>query len=253
MSQLRHLIDGDEHAPTLVFLNSLGGRAEMWNAQVAGLHHDLRLLRLDYRADPPPGQYSIGDIATDVQTLLTELGEHRVNLCGISLGGMTAMWLAAHVPDLVDRLVLMCTAARMGSPEAWRERAEAVSSGQMPQVAEVVVGRAFTEPFARAHAHTVDIVRQMLLGAPVPGYVAACGALERADLRALLPTIRVPTLVIAGAEDPTAPPVNSEYLVQQIPGAHLVVLDDARHLANIEQATRVNELLREFLAGGAND
>ena len=90
-------------------------------------------------------------------------------------------------------------------------------------------------------------MRDMIASTPAEGYAACCGAVERADLRRLLPTIHAPTLVIAGANDPAAPPAQSQLIVDAIAGSRLAVVDQAAHLANVERPDRVNALILDHL------
>lgn len=247
-----HVVDGPPDAPPLLLLNSLGTTLRMWDRQVPALAARLRVIRFDTRghgrSPVPPGPYTIDDLAADALALLDRLGVARAHVCGLSLGGMVGMWLARHAPDRVDRLVLCCTAARFGPPRLWADRAHAVrSAGGTGTVADAVVSRWFTPTYLRRHPERVEPVRAMLAATSAEGYVACCHLLERLDLRPALAGIRAPTLVIAGAADPAAPPARGAEIAARIPGARLAVVECAAHLPTVERPGTVTELLLDHL------
>jgi len=113
---LHHTLSGPDDAPVLLLGASLGTNVRMWEAQLS-LAQSFRLLRFDHRghgqSPAPPGPYELADLAGDVLELMDSLGIARASLCGLSLGGMVGMWLGAHAPERIERLVLLCTAAHM--------------------------------------------------------------------------------------------------------------------------------------------
>jgi 3-oxoadipate enol-lactonase len=250
-AKLFHRLDGPVDAPVLVLSDSLGARHTMWDAQAPALAERFRLLRYDHRghgqSEVPDGPYEIADLGRDVVGLLDELGLERASVCGLSLGGMTGMWLAINHPERLDRLVLLCTSAKLGPPEMWAERARTVRAEGTGAVAEAGVGRWLTAGFRQAHPDTAEWLRAMIAATPAEGYAACCGVIERMDLTAGLPEIHAPTLVIAGAQDPATPPEHAEGIAAGIPGARLEVLGPAAHLANIEQPEAVTRLILEHL------
>ena len=251
---LAYHFDGDPAAPVLMFAGSLGSTLAMWEPQLP-LAERFRLLRYDHPghggSPPAVGPLTIDDLGGGVVELLDELELERVSFCGLSLGGMVAMWLASRAPERVERLVLCCTAARLGPPEFWEERAELVRREGMAAVADTVVGRWFTPRFHERRASEVDRFRAMLLGTDPESYAYCCEAIRDLDLRDGLPAIVAPTIVIAGAEDPSTPVEHAEAIVGAIPGSRLVVIPDAAHLANVEQADAVNDAVLEHLAVAA--
>jgi 3-oxoadipate enol-lactonase len=238
--------DGDPAARVLVCSGSLGSTLDMWEPQLP-LTERFRLLRYDHPghgSSPPHHEpLAIDDLGVALVALLDELQLGRVSFCGLSLGGMVGMWLATNAPDRVDRLVLCCTSARLGPPEFWDDRAELVRREGMAAVADTVVGRWFTAAFPDR-----DRYRAMLLGTDPESYAHCCLAIRDMDLRDELPRIGAPTLVIAGAEDPSTPVEHAETIVRGIAHARLLVIPDAAHLANVEGAAAVNDAVLEHLA-----
>jgi 3-oxoadipate enol-lactonase len=248
-----HVVTGPEDAPALVLSNSLGATLAMWDPQAEALAERFRLVRYDTRghgeSPVPPGPYDIADVGADLVALLDHLGIERAHVTGLSLGGMTGMWLGINAPERLDRLVLLCTSAKLGPPENWSERARTVRADGTAAVAEAGVGRWLTERFREEHPDTAEWLRAMIAAQPDAGYAECCGVIERMDQLADLPSITAPTLVIAGAQDPATPPEHAERIVAGIPGARLEVLDPAAHLANVEQPEAVTRLILEHLEG----
>jgi 3-oxoadipate enol-lactonase len=246
--KLRHRIDGPDGAPVLVLANSLGTTLELWDRNVAAWTPSLRVLRYDARghggSDVPPGPYGVEQLGRDVLGLLDELGIERASFCGTSLGGATGLWLAANAPERIERLVVACSSARFGEPDAWRERAELVRADGVEAIADVVVSRWFT---ADAPRELVAAYRAMLVSTPPEGYVATCEAVGAWDFRDRLGEISADTLVIAAAEDRAAPLEYSELIAERVPSSRFVVLDRAAHLANVERADAFSELVGEHV------
>ena len=246
-----HVVTGPRDAPALVLSNALGSTLAMWDPQAGALAERFRLIRYDVRghgeSPVPPGPYALADVGRDVLDLLDHLGIERAHVAGVSLGGMTGMWLGAHAPERVDRLVLICTSAKLGPPEMWADRAATVRDQGTATVAEAGVGRWLTEGFRARRRDTTERLQAMIAAQPDEGYAACCTVIEHMDQLADLPSIGAPTLVIAGAQDPATPPEHAERIAARIPGARLEVVDPAAHLANIEQPEAVTRLIREHL------
>ncbi len=247
---LHHLLEGPEGAPVLVMANSLGTTLRVWDDQAPALRDRFRLLRYDHRghggSPVPPGPYTIDDLGRDVLALLDRLEVERFSFCGLSLGGMVGMWLASEAPERVERLVLCCTSARF-APEAYDARARTVRAEGVGVVADAGLERWFTPEFRASRPDVVDWARSMLLDTPAEGYAGCCEAIRDMDLRDRLGAIRASTLVIAGADDPAAPPDQAELIRASIPGARLVVLEQAAHLANVEQPEAITQAVLEHL------
>jgi 3-oxoadipate enol-lactonase len=181
--------------------------------------------------------------------LLDRLGIASADVCGLSLGGMTAMWLAANAPERVGRLVLCCTSALFGPRAMWAERAATVRAHGTGAIADAGVARWLTPGFAAAHPDTTKLLRDMIAATPAAGYAGSCAAIEDMDLRADLSRIAAPTLVLAGADDPATPPAHGAVIAGGIPGARFEILADAAHLATYEQIDAANRLILEALDG----
>lgn len=251
--EVHHVVTGPADGPALVLSNSLGSTLEMWDRQAPVLAERFRLIRYDARghgrSPVPPGPYSIDDVGQDLVALLDRLGIERAHVAGVSLGGMTAMWMGIHAPERIDRLVLCCTSAKLGPPEGWAERAATVRAHGTGAVAPPGVARWLTEPYRAAHPEVAAELQTMIAATPAEGYASACAIIERMDLEPRLGEIRAPTLVIAAAQDPSTPPEHGERIAAAIPAARYELVQDAAHLAVIERPEAVTPLIIEHLEG----
>jgi 3-oxoadipate enol-lactonase len=244
-------LDGPRRGPVLVLGNSLGTTREVWDAQLLALGEGFRLLRYEHRghggSPAPPGPYGLADLAADVLRLLDDFGVERASYCGISLGAMIGMWLAAHAPDRIDVLGLCSTSACMPPAQGWADRAAQVRRAGMASISGVVTGRWFTPAFRDGDPAVPAALTAAFEGVDPEGYAGCCEAIAAMDLRAEITTIAAPTLVIAGAEDPATPPWHGATIARSIKNSRLAVIRGAAHLANVSAAGEVTAALRAHL------
>lgn len=236
----------------MVLVPSLGTELSIWRSQAAELSDRRRVVCCDLRghgrSPVPPGPYSISELGADLLAVLDRLELQRASLCGISIGGMSSMWVAAHAPERVERLIVCCSSARIDTGSRYTERARAVRKEGLAAVADGVLERWFTSAFAAAAPDVVQRFRRALVGTPQEGYAGCCEALAALDLRGELPSIQAPTLVIAGGQDRATPREHSELIAAAIPDSRLELVEDAAHLANVEQPEAVGALIEEHLS-----
>jgi|SRR5579872_521743 len=248
--RLHYELSGNAGAPVLLFSNSLGTSLEMWEGQRAALEKQFRILRYDKRghgqSSVPAAPYKIEQLGRDVLGLLDALQIAQVDFCGLSIGGLTGMWLALNAPQRLRRLVLCNTGARIGSLEMWNARIEPVRQGGTRAIAPAAVERFFSPEFRTRRPEEVLAAQRVLEGTSSEGYVGCCAALRDADLRNSVAQIHVPTLVIAGSKDEATPPTLAQHLCQQIAGAQYAELP-AAHLSNIEATAEFNAAVSRFL------
>jgi 3-oxoadipate enol-lactonase len=249
-AQMNYEWSGAEQLPVLVFSNSLGTNLHMWDAQVAEFTKHFRLLRYDTRghgkSEVTRGPYSIEQLSWDVVGLLDALKLDRVYFCGLSMGGMTGIFLGANAPDRLHKLVLCNTAAKIGTAESWNARIHAVERGGMRAVAGAVIERWFTPGFRSSHAAEAQAVLAMLEAVNPQGYIANCAAVRDMDQRQALGNIRVPCLALTGTHDPATTPAEVRFLAESIPGASYAEFS-AAHLSNIEARDDFNRRVLQFL------
>jgi 3-oxoadipate enol-lactonase len=256
------LDDGpSEDAPVVVLGNPIGTTRAVWDHQVPVLARHFRVVRLEWRGHGAPGAqsaaprgpYTIAELGADVLTAVNHYGFTSFAYAGVSLGGMVGIWLAANAPERVASLAVCCSALTpMPSADLWHERARLVREGGMDAIADTVVPRWFTPSFVARHPDEVATVLAMLRGAAPEGYAGCAEAIASMDLRPLLPSVKAPTLVLSGAEDPAAPPWVGAATARGIAGSRFTVVRGTSHFAHYETPGPVTDaLLRHFLATGA--
>jgi 3-oxoadipate enol-lactonase len=243
---------GPNDGPTVVLAHSVGSTRAMWEPQVPVLADaGFRVISYDARghgkSPVPNGPYAMDDLAEDLAALLDTTGTERAHIIGLSMGGMTAMALTARHPERVASLALLCTSAFLEPAQFWLDRAATARSAGTAAMAKVVVARWFTAETCSAEPELVAEAVAMVASTPDEGYAACCEAIAAMDLRAGLPAVAVPTLALAGAEDPATPPEHLAYIADHVPGALLAVIPDAAHLANLERPEQVNTALLAHL------
>jgi 3-oxoadipate enol-lactonase len=179
--------EGSPDAPALVFSNSLGTSLEMWDAQAAVFSRDFHVIRYDTRGHgrsfSPAGPYTMAQLGGHVLALLDFLYIDQAHFCGLSMGGVTAQWLGVHAYDRIDKLVIANSSARVGTADAWLQRAHAVRGGGLGAVADGAPARWFTPEFIRREADTVEQMAAAMRSGIAEGYAGCCEALAEADLR----------------------------------------------------------------------
>jgi 3-oxoadipate enol-lactonase len=249
-ASIHYELDGPADAPVVVLSNSLGTTLSMWDRQVSALVTSFRVLRYDTRghgeSSTPAGSYTLHDLGSDVIELLDLLQIDRGHMCGISLGGMTALWLGIYRPDRVVRIVAANTAAKIGSEASWNERIQTILAQGMESIADATMERWFTAVFRARDPELVRHLRAALCATNVRGYASCCSALRDADLREEVASIAKSVLVIAGSHDVATLPSEGRYLERMIVGSHFQELN-AAHLSNIEDAAGFTEFVSNYL------
>ncbi len=253
---LHHVVDGPPEAPVVLLGSSLGATTALWDDLAADLARDYRVVRFDTRghgeSPVPQGPYSMADLAGDVTALADQLGVEKFAYVGISLGGAVGQVLALTAPERLTSLVLCCTAPAFGDPGTWNERAEKVRRDGLADLVAPTTQRWFTDEFQETHADDVARVMDDFLATSPEGYAGCCEALAGYDVTDQLGDIRTPTRVIAGAADPGTPPAVGRALADAVPGADLVVIDDAAHIANVARPAEFNAAVRAHLTATAS-
>lgn len=254
-TRIHYDLTGPASLPVLVFSNSLGTDFTMWDAQFEAFSKRFRLLRYDTRGHGKsvvtPGPYTIKQLAKDVLDLLDHLQLTRVYFCGLSMGGLTGMWLGMHAPERLHKIVLCNTALKIGTPEGWNARIEKVRRNGMLSIAPSVLGIWFTPAFRSGFPETVQFATNMLVAIPADGYIACCAAIRDADFRGetsgnSIGCIGLPTLIITGARDSATTPSDGRAIADRVLGAQYLELP-AAHLSNIEAASAFTMEVGRFL------
>ncbi|WP_153101854.1 3-oxoadipate enol-lactonase [Paraburkholderia hayleyella] len=250
--QLHYRLDGEQQhdAPWVILSNGLGSDLSMWAPQIEALAQQFRVLRYDTRghghSDVPPGPYTIEQLSGDVLGLMDHLKIERAHFCGLSMGGLTGIALAARHASRFSRVALCNTAARIGTSEVWLPRAAKARSEGLAALVDVLMPRWFSASFIAREPLVLAAMRDVLVHTSGEGYAANCDALNAADLRPEISRITAPTLVLAGMHDRATTPGQGRELADGIAGSRYVELD-AAHVSNIEQAQLFTQTVLNFL------
>jgi 3-oxoadipate enol-lactonase len=247
---LAYDVEGEAGAPALLFLNSIGSTRALWDGQRRAFRGRYRVVTYDARghgaSSVTPGPYTVAQLARDAVAILDAEQIEAAHVCGLSLGGITALRLALDAPARVRSLTLANTGARIGSVESWTARIALVRERGMSAVADIAMSTWFTDAFRAREPDTAARFRAVIESTPVEGYLGCCDAMRDEDLRDALPTLRGPVLAIAGTHDRATPPELIEQVHARVAGSRLVRLE-AAHLSNVEQADAFDTALSSFL------
>lgn len=231
---------GPQHATTVVLSHSLGCDASMWDPQIAVLARHFRVVRYDHRghgrSEAPPGDYTIDLLGADALAVIDAVcAKQAVHFCGLSMGAMVGMWLATREPKRLRSLVLANTAAHIPLRAMFEQRIHTARTEGMTNIAASTIDRWLSDAFRDLHAAQRDALVDTMLQMSPHGYAGCCAVLRDTDLRPDLGRIALPTLVIGGSADPSTTPQAMHALAHAIDGAHVLILDGASHLSNIER------------------
>ena len=250
-ARIDYSVAGAPTDPALLFINSIGTTRDLWARQVPRLSKSFRVITYDARghgfSQATVGDYTIEQLGRDALAVLDDAGAGSAHVCGISLGGITGLWLGVHAPRRINSLVVANTAARIGSVQMWTERIAFVREQGMAALADMTMPRWFTERFRSSEPQTIEQFRSMVASCSKDGYLGCSAALRDEDLREAIAGIRCPVLCIAGSADVATPPDALQFIHERIAGSQLITLD-AAHLSNVEQDEAFNAALVSFLA-----
>jgi 3-oxoadipate enol-lactonase len=236
---------------TFVFVNALGTDLRIWDEVVADYAGQFRVMRYDLRgqglSDSPSAPYSIDDHVADLVALLEAHEIAGAIVVGMSVGGMIALASAVAHPELVRLLVLCDTAHKIGTPEMWSARIEAVRANGLASIADAVLERWLSIEFRRARAADLAGYRNMLTRNPTEGYIGTCATLRDTDLTSLASQLTQPTLCLVGEEDKATPPALVESLSALIPNAAFKTIPGAGHLPCIEEPGSLSLRIESFV------
>jgi 3-oxoadipate enol-lactonase len=249
-ARIHYRVDGPEDGPPVLLSNALGTTLDMWSPQVAQLQASLRVIRYDTRghgeSSSPRGDYTLDELGEDAMHVLDAAGVETAHVCGLSLGGLTAMWLGVFQPSRVRSLIVADTAARVGTTERWIERIAKARAEGMTAIADLNMGNWFTAAYREQEPDTVARIHRMVAACHPDGYIGCCAALRDADLRDIIDRVGAKTLVIAGNHDPSTTLADAQFISQHIPDATLLTLE-AAHLSNVECASSFTQQVEMFV------
>ncbi|OTG80397.1 3-oxoadipate enol-lactonase [Acinetobacter sp. ANC 4648] len=242
-------IDGSKDAPAIIFSNSLGTDKGMWDLQATYFKENYQVIRYDTRGHGKSDVIDDTDLANlgeDVIDIMDTLDIKQAHFCGISMGGLTALWLGLNAPTRFKSITVANSAAKIGQADTWLTRANQVEQNGLGDLVKTTHTRWFSEQFDYQHNALAQQTILSLASTPAKGYANSCRALAYANVRHELPEIKIPTLVICGSKDPVTTVEDSEFIQQHIQKSELVCLD-ASHLSNIECSDEFSQVLDNFI------
>ena len=246
-------VSGTKEVPVLLLLNSLGTTTRMWDPQIALLEEHFRVIRMDTRghgqSGTPSGLYSFDDLVSDALGTLDRHGARTASVMGCSLGSMTALGMGLHAPERIDRIV--CTAARADSPppfrQSWDDRTAIIADKGVQGLWEGSLGNWLTPKFRDAAPDTVTMMRTEFLKTTDEGYLGCAAALKDLDYLKDLPTLKVPTLFVAGSEDKGAAPDVMRQMAETASDGQFTMIPDAGHIINVNAPGAFSLAIMDFL------
>ncbi len=242
-------LEGPEDGPVVMFANSLGTDLRVWDLLLPHLPEGLRIVRFDKRghglSDCPEAPYHMDTLVADAEVIIDTLGLRDIAFVGLSIGGLIGQGLAARRPEVMRALVLMDTAAKIGSPEMWQERIDALRTGGIGSMADSFLNRWFA-PEMRNDPARLAPWRNMLTRTPIEGYIGCCAAIAEADFTRSTRALTLPVMAMAGSEDGATTP-EMVRATADLCNAAFHVIQDAGHLPCIEAPEQVGALITDFL------
>ncbi|AYC31309.1 alpha/beta fold hydrolase [Pseudomonas cavernae] len=249
-----HVIQGPEGAPWLTFIPGIGNDASFWAQQAEALAGHFRVLCFDpwgHGQSPlPPQDCRFADIVEGVVQLWDTLGIERSSVVGLGFGGSLALALALEHPQRIERLVAFCCRPRQPDDrrEFWQARCEAAQAQGMDKLADVTVDRWLSPEFRAARPEVDQLLRTMMKGTTLEGYLAYVRAFIEMDFAERFNDIQVPALLVAGEHDHGGGPVaDMRQMAAQNPRMQLAVIGSVGHICNHEAPAQVEKLLKQYL------
>jgi 3-oxoadipate enol-lactonase len=246
---------GPEAAPVVCMTHSLASDSGMWAEQVPALiRAGFRVLRIDMRghggSSPVAGDYTMSELAWDVADTLDALSIPRVHYIGLSIGGMLGQAFALeHHAKLASAMwcdTLPATPA--GASDVWQQRVDTVSKAKsLTPLADQTIERWLTDVVKGKRLSRWKQIRETIVGTTAEGYLGCVAAIRNFDFVPRLPLLRVPVLVVCGADDTGTPAAENKRLAGLVPGARYEEIGNARHFPNVEHPDTFNRIMIEWL------
>ena len=237
------------HPSPLLFLHGVGGGHHAWEHQVPYFgklgYPSHAWDQPGYGHSPTVEPYDLAHVSASLARLIESLGDEPMVLVGHSMGGLIAQETYARYPQLVKAMALCFTSPAFASGNSeFTRQFIAARIGPLDQ------GKTMAEIAAQlipTMGSNSKLAEKIMAGVPPETYRKAVQLLTTFDRREALAEIKVPTLLIAGAEDKTAPPAVMEKMWQKIPGSEYVLLENCGHLGPMDKPDEFNAALLAFL------
>src|SRR5262252_9299222 len=253
--RLYYDLTGPETGPVVCITHSLASDGGSWAEQVPPLlQAGFRVLRLDMRghggSGPVDGDYTMQALAADVAAVLDRLVIPRVHYIGLSIGGMIGQAFAIeHAAKVIS--AMWCDtlpASPAGAAAMWNERMNTVRrANSLEPLADATMERWFTDAFKGIRLGRWKQIRDTIAATTPAGYLGCSAAIMNFDFTGRLPSLRVPALVVCGADDPGTPPSENRRLAELVPGGRYEEIPNARHFPNVERPDVFNRIMISWL------
>ena len=247
------LIGSPKAKKLIVFSNALGTDFRIWLPLFDELPDDVSVLLYDLRGHGLSGDdgkaFSIDDLADDLIALVEHLSLRRPIFCGLSVGGLVAQAVAVKRPELVRKLIVCNSAARIGDAETWNARIETIRKDGLAAISEATMQRWFTPAFHQERAADVAGYRTMLERQDRGAYIRTAEAVRDADYRAGVKDLKLPALFLAGDQDGSVPAKVVEDTADTVENSAYEVLEQCGHMPSIEQPEQLAALIADFIKG----
>lgn len=244
-------VEGPADGPAVLLANSLGTDLRVWDAMIPHLPAGLRIIRYDKRghglSEAPPAPYGMDRLVADAAAVLDHFGAKNAVVVGLSIGGLIAQGLAAERPDLVRAMVLMDTAAKIGTDAMWDDRIRTVETKGLDAMEAGILERWFSKKFRSDRLAELAMWRAMLTRTPVAGYAGCSAAIRDCDLTGSTARLTLPTLAMAGDEDGATPPDLVRETAGLILGARFELIRGAGHLPCVEAPELTGRMIGDFM------
>ena len=246
---------GAETAPVICMTHSLASDGGMWAEQVpALLAGGFRVLNLDMRghggSGPVSGAYTMEQLADDVAAVLDALSLAKVHYIGLSIGGMIGQAFALNHPARLLSAMWCDTMPQTppGSAHLWEEREKIVrDANSLAPLADVTVERWLTDAVKEKNPGRYKQIRDTIIGTTPSGYLGCTAAIRNYDFVPRLPSVRLPVLVVCGADDAGTPPEANRRIASLVPDARYEQIAAARHFPNVEHPETFNHIMMDWL------
>ncbi len=246
---------GPEAAPVVCMTHSLASDGGMWAEQVpALLSGGFRVLRLDMRghggSDPVDGPYTMSQLASDVATVLDALAIPTVHYIGLSIGGMIGQAFALEHSARVLSAMWCDTMPQTpkGATQAWADREKIVQdANSLLPLADATVERWLTDAVKTNNPGRYRQIRDTIVGTTPTGYLGCTAAIQRYNFVPDLPSVKIPVLVVCGADDAGTPPEANRLIAELVPNGRYEQIADARHFPNVEHPETFNHIMMSWL------
>lgn len=254
-SLINYDLIGPADASVVCMTHSLTSDFGMWAEQVPALiAAGFQVLRIDTRghggSTATSGDYTIEELADDVLSVLDALGfDSGVHMIGLSMGGMIGQVIAADHPGRLASLMACCTASKwMGDTELMLGRIRAVKeSGSLESIVAANMERRYGPGYRERRPLRWKALRETFLGTSLDGYFGCMQACLTHNVEPRLHQIDIPTLVLAGSEDPTTPPDDNKLIASKVVGSRYVEISGGYHFPNVEFDEEFNRIMLDWL------